>query len=565
MNQIDEHHKHEETHAFEADRVIFQVRDQMDDPESFNRRLVGALKAFLGPNDSDLPQIESNKKSSDRPWRSMVSVPTLDDLSFIEFPPPMQVQGSQRFSLIPLRLEGHKKNDLDPDDVLEVLNDAYTELGDGFINPDWNEGEDAQGSKFKPFDLINGIGLMSISPNWLGGSMPHNQPTGGPGSLPASLAAGTQRRFEIRDLEVLDSLSRFRRPGAKIVIFDTARDLKEFPVPVRDTFTTNPPMEVYPYPNPNYPNPLPEFEALIPYWVPQNEHYDKSDHGTFIASIIRKITPGAQIYLYEVLNRYGDGSFVTVSHGLSEALKRHAQDATKLVFNCSFGMVHELPKHKSPQVLWESIYPKIYLDKLIQKLIFMALRDAFAQVISHPNITVVAAAGNEANKVNQKGEVVEPGRPSAWYPAAFDKVLSVAALPKHYPRDTTRPGNKCSPASYSNNAQSLGKDQAYSFATFGGERRNKPGNPYAPADGVVGVYIGKIPKQNSDGSFSQDGPDNQTYVGQWAGTSFATPIISALVAAQENELNDLVGGSYPHDTEPLLTIDDENVIPVHQV
>ena len=561
MNQIHEHHK-DESHAFEADRVIFQVRDLADKPETFKERLSNALRVFLRPDGSDLPQIKSNKESPDRPWRSMVGVPTLDDLdSVIEFTPSMQFQGSQRFSLIPLRLEGHKKNDLDPDDVLRLLNDAYIELEGNFINP---EGE-ASGDKFEPFKK-NQIRFISISPNWLGGSMPHNQPTGGPGSLPASLVAGTQRRFEIRDLEVLDSLSRFRQPGAEILIFDTARDLDEFPAPVKDIFTANPPMEVYRYPNPNYPNPPSEFAVLPPYWEedPKKDHYDESDHGPFIGSIIRKIAPGAKIYLYEVLNSYGDGSFVTVSHGLSEALNRHAQDATKLVFNCSFGMVHELPEHKSQHETWKEFYPKLW-ESLIQELIFMALRDAFAQVISHPNITVVAAAGNEANKVNQKGEVVEPGRPSAWYPAAFDKVLSVAALPKHYPRDTTRPGNKCSPASYSNNAQSLGKDQAYSFATFGGERRNKPGNPYAPADGVVGVYIGKIPKQNSDGSFSQDGPDNQTYVGQWAGTSFATPIISALVAAQENELNDLVGGSYPHDTAPLLTIDDENVIPVHQV
>lgn len=554
MTPVNENHK-DERHAFEADRIIFQVRDLADDPKSFKGRLVDALKAFLGPNGSDLSQIESNKESPDRPWRSMVSVPTLDDLdSVIEFTPSMQFQGSQRFSLIPLRLEGHKKNDREPDDVLRLLNDAYIELEGNFINP---EGE-ASGDKFEPFKK-NQIRFISISPNWLGGSMPHNQPTGGPGSLPASLAAGTQRRFEIRDLEVLDSLSRFRRPGAKIVIFDTARDLNEYPATVNDI----PPMTVY-----RYQDLKPEFEALPPYWEedPKKDHYDESDHGPFIASIIHKIT-SAEICLYEVLNRYGDGSFITVSHGLSEALNRHAQGATKLVFNCSFGMVRKLPEHKSQHETWKAFYPKLW-ESLIQELIFMALDDAFAQVISHPNITVVAAAGNEANKVNQKGEVVEPGRPSAWYPAAFDKVLSVAALPKHYFRDTAQEG-KIVPATYSNSAHSEDpdkKDKAhYSFATFGGERRNKPGNPFAPADGVVGVYIGKIPKQNLDGSFSQDGPDNQTYVGQWAGTSFATPIISALVAAQENELNDLVGGSYPHDTEPFLTIDDENVIPVHQV
>jgi subtilisin family serine protease len=318
-------------------------------------------------------------------------------------------------------------------------------------------------------------------------------------------------------------------------------------------------MEVYPYSGPNT-----DFPALPPYWRPQNEHYDKSDHGTFIASIIRSITPSTKIYLYEVLNSYGDGSFVTVAHGLSEALNRHAQDDTQLVFNCSLGMTHELPKHKSPQEPWKKIYPKLW-EPLIRELIFMALRDAFAQVISRQNITVVASAGNDANPENKESEEERGPRPPAWYPAAFDKVLSVAALPKGLPRNASQ-GRKFKASTYSNSAHSEepGKDKAYSFATFGGERKNGPlGTPdrFAPIGGVLGVYIGKIPTENPDGSLSQEGPDNPTCVAAWSGTSFAAPIISALIAAQENELV----YSSPRNARPYLSTVDENVIRVRQV
>jgi subtilisin family serine protease len=552
MNPNEEHQEH--TYVLEPNTLIFQVRDLADQPQDFKVRLLNAFTAFLRPEGSGSPQIESYEESIDRPWRRMVNVPTLDDLRVIEFPPLMQVQGSQRFSLIPLRLE-RDKSDLEPEDVLKVLNDAYIELEGRFTNSGGKGGR----SKFQPITLNNDIDLISISPNWLGGGLPHTKPTGGPGSLPASTPApvGMPRRFELRGSAALDSLSRFRRPGAQMIIFDTARDLKEFPSPVRDIFTADPPMEVYPYPQELI---SVDFDALPPYWIPDNEHYDMSDHGTFIASIIRSITPSTKIYLYQVLNAYGMGSFVTVAHGLKEALNRHAQGDTQLVFNCSLGMTHKLPeKNKSKQPL-QKLFPKLW-EQLIQELIFMALRDAFAQVISHPNITVVAAAGNEA----QEGDAENGTRPFAWYPAAFDKVLSVAALPKPYPRDKMR-GRKFKPATYSNSAQSEdpGKDKAYSFATFGGDRKNgPPGSPdrFSPVGGVLGVYIGVIPTENPDESLSQNGPPNPTCFALWSGTSFATPIISALVAAQQNELI----YSSTRNLRPYLSTVDENVIRMRQV
>jgi hypothetical protein len=564
MNPHEEHHEHE-AYAFEADKVIFQVRDLADADElkPFRERLVNALEVFLRPAVNSTSQERSKKGQPDLNWRGMVKPPTLDDLRVIDFPALMQVQGSQRFSLIPLRIEGRTEGDREPDDVLRLLSQAYTELGALFSKPGGGGGGEPGKDKFQPIPIgVNkDIGLISISPNWLSGSMPHGKPTGGPGSLPASTPAptGMQQQFTFTP-EGLDSLSDFRQPGSQIFIFDTAQSLAKFPAPIQEIFTADPPLEIKPSPGLEA-----DFAALPPYWEddqPNNDHYDMSDHGTFIASIIRSITPSTKIYLYEVLNRYGDGSFLTIAHGLAEALNQLGQDNKHKIFNCSFGIVHKLPENKSaPQNL------KDLLSTLsrppFDELIFKAVRDAFAPIISHPHITVVASAGNDAE--NDTG-----GRPPAWYPAGFEKVLSVAALPKDQLRDENN--KKLKPAKYSNLAHSPGKDKAYSFATIGGERKaysvgtingkrqyDDPA-PFSPVGGILGVYIGKIPIWNAADQSITEGPDNVTGYAEWSGTSFAAPIISALLARPESERvpeNQAVPNKE-------VTVDDENAILVSQ-
>jgi subtilisin family serine protease len=113
---------------------------------------------------------------------------------------------------------------------------------------------------------------------------------------------------------------------------------------------------------------------------------------------------------------------------------------------------------------------------------------------------MVAAAGNDAQRNRHRNY---HGRPSARYPAAFDTVIGVGALPRG------ASGSGIAAASYSNLAD---RPQKTGFATLGGED--------GVENGVLGLYIGPFP----------DGRPNDTKWAWWAGTSFATPIVTGLVA-----------------------------------
>jgi hypothetical protein len=191
----------------------------------------------------------------------------------------------------------------------------------------------------------------------------------------------------------------------------------------------------------------------------------------------------------------------------------------------------------------------------------LPLQDVFRTTTHIPGVVVVAAAGND-------NDLTPVDRPDPCFPAAYERVLSVTALPKgnpSHPQSNTPDSMKYKTATYSNRAHSNGSSkQAYSFATFGGDLVDESSKP---SHGVLGVYIGGIPTQNSDGTFNP-GPANTIGWAQWSGTSFAAPIISALLAAKESELecdNPNIPLSDPPDpARPYRTVDDENVILIRQ-
>jgi subtilisin family serine protease len=69
-----------------------------------------------------------------------------------------------------------------------------------------------------------------------------------------------------------------------------------------------------------------------------------------------------------------------------------------------------------------------------------------------------------------------------------------------------------------------------------------------------------FPTQDTDGTFSQNGSGNTTGYGQWSGTSFAAPIITGLIAAQDSDLISITSAF----VGPYQTANGENVIPVQQ-
>src|SRR5262249_38226599 len=126
--------------------------------------------------------------------------------------------------------------------------------------------------------------------------------------------------------------------------------------------------------------------------------------------------------------------------------------------------------------------------------------------------------------------------PPERYPAAFDNIIGVAALDSNYQptpytsADTTSANTAGTAATAPANlgVATFGGDVVRLPSVFGGGTNptggDAGGEEYWQADderGILGVYIGtKFP----------DGRPNESGWARWAGTSFATPIVTGLLA-----------------------------------
>ena len=140
-----------------------------------------------------------------------------------------------------------------------------------------------------------------------------------------------------------------------------------------------------------------------------------------------------------------------------------------------------------------------------------------------------AGAGNDAQYIdfdesNAGGHVHNTGlrtrqtRPPARYPAAFENVIGVGAVPKNSApiRDLLTGKEKHNPARYSNQSDVPPQN---GIVTLGGSRDEE--------NGVLGVFIHKFPANEKEETNSID---NTTGWAWWAGTSFAAAIISGILA-----------------------------------
>jgi hypothetical protein len=263
-------------------------------------------------------------------------------------------------------------------------------------------------------------------------------------------------------------------------------------------------------------------------------------HGLFIAGIIRSIAPKAKIRLIQALNDEAGASIASITQALAEA--NHVGRTAPLVINCSFTM--QIPRSGDPLA---SIPPDLQgvpqatLDSLTQ-----LLRDTFAVVSSLPDVKIVAAAGNTGSGGQH---------PLARFPAAFTAIAGTAALTQ----DDNNPLTPPVLADYSDQAD----DQpAEGFAAFGGETTISTPPLANATKGMLGVFLEWLPiPVGTSGSFFL--MPNTSGWARWAGTSFATPIVSAVLA------NLLSEGRSPADAAAFLdsASDDsgvQNAVPVKQ-
>lgn len=240
--------------------------------------------------------------------------------------------------------------------------------------------------------------------------------------------------------------------------------------------------------------------------------YKMTDHGLFVAGLIHDIAPKAEIRLWRVLNEYGAGDLNTILCALAEALRLAERQEGSVVINLS--LVTNMPV-EDLNSLWAS--PRVDFDQRFNDVIATALGEELkTQCIG------VAAAGNGSGA---RSAAHQP-RQNPRYPARFDTVIAVAAA--------NGDGNA---ARYADQGDDPGTARN-GVATFGGDADRPPGSdepvmsPKAVGsvqnlrDAPIGLMISDtIPEGN--GPHSQP---NETGWAFWAGSSFATPIISGLAA-----------------------------------
>jgi hypothetical protein len=354
---------------------------------------------------------------------------------------------------------------------------------------------------------IDTVSLLSAAPDWLTGGSHHQGMTGGPGDWPSPAAAsedGNGWRVHAAD----ERLPAWEARGEEVdvAILDTAPSMHariwayhEFtqhpnqahPILKELLRPDSPRMRVYP---------MAEADAWqIPYSV-SGHRYRMSDHGLFVAGLIYSTAPRANLHLYEVLNHYGVGSWETLANGLERALKNRRK-GRPFILNAS--LVFGFPRAEYGDRDFPLAGQSAVIDYSTRPI-----RDAFGWLLREANnVVMVAAAGNDSRGT----------RLPARYPAAFGNVIGVAAMGSGAPADAS---GRIPAASYSNYAD---KPISDGYMTLGGER--------GAGNGLLGPYLDDVPQRGAADDEPVDYAPNTTGWARWAGTSFAAPIVSGLVAA----------------------------------
>jgi hypothetical protein len=255
--------------------------------------------------------------------------------------------------------------------------------------------------------------------------------------------------------------------------------------------------------------------------------YAMPDHGLFVAGITKSIAPRAEVRLIRMLDETGMGDIRTILYALRElpdSLVKGRSPKPRLIFNFS----HTIAAPMNDKLV-EEWFPEIMKDpmQVAQRLtdikaMLDAINYSLAETINwlaEQGVLVVAAAGNDALR--------EKVRPEPDLPARFDNVLGVASVNREGGAslfsnrgDKARFGNGV--ATYGGDAVRDGETPAVAMGKMKVESESDV------PDAVIGIYTAKtLP-------FVEELPEhdgtNRSRYAYWTGTSFATPVISAIAA-----------------------------------
>jgi subtilisin family serine protease len=219
---------------------------------------------------------------------------------------------------------------------------------------------------------------------------------------------------------------------------------------------------------------------------PQPEIMGFSEHGLFVAGLIRAIAPESQIHLIRVLGDNGCGDIVKLVNGINRFMAFMKKNRiSKVVINLSLGA-----------------------SKLVGDLPF--LKNTLNRAYKNGAV-IIAATGNDSNLTTVA---------NAQLPASYNFVIGVAA--------TNKSGRR---SCYSNKGNANNKDTAAPGGDGGSDTagndcvsRNNSWNvtptPCTSSMGQCGYGLISVITKPA-GGFGY---------GYWSGTSFSTPLVSGLAA-----------------------------------
>jgi subtilase family protein len=401
--------------------------------------------------------------------------------------------------------------------------------------------------------LSNGIALSSAMPNWIVSNSPAAW-LGGPGGLPIAPAPEGVWAFEVPEPLSWASDTPAPDPEVVVAVLDTWPSSAGGPGRLNTAaFAANlslQRLQSHWSANGAYTSLLPPAELAAV--VPPQPGDDFADHGLFVAGIIDSIAPHAKIHVFHVLD---DRGFTTTDRilaalddclGLFQCRKGTPQ---RVVINMSIyllippedldgglyafwtGYPRRQPAGKQAPMTTQQAASVQMLHQEVQKRITLLLE---------AGAVIVAAAGNDAITLG-KGRHLQPR-----LPADYPELICAVA--------TSGSGAL---ARYTNAPNPPNEGPGVSIATFGGQAYETTlpsgtlvlGQPLPQAtavvqsdqrDAVVGLCT--LPTVNTPG-------DNKTGWIYWAGTSFATPILSGVAAnvlARNPKLNPCALGKNAH-------------------
>jgi len=251
------------------------------------------------------------------------------------------------------------------------------------------------------------------------------------------------------------------------------------------------------------------------------EEVDVVDHGLFIAGIVNEIAPDAKLSVYRVLDDRGTCDLHIVAEAVNDAIEAAREAGELLVLNLSLGFT--LPPilvHKFlPDALtaWDKVHgwqamvhaeftrrrdPEVRSrENAVRNSRLVAAISALFDLSKEPHAIAVAAAGNDSCRNDTLLDTPPDEGVGPRLPALVEGVIGVSSV---------RPnpgGMRPVRLSHFSNNDDLIDPPDDGASAFG--------------EDVAGLFSSEA---------YPDGTPNNSGWATWSGTSFATPIVSAIVA-----------------------------------